>query len=98
MIDSVQLVLLLVIVVVTIIIVVLAVQVYLVLREFRGTIQKANKVLEHTSEITESVRTPLSTLSSLGNTVKMGSVLAAIRIVKKTLLSDKDHKDKKNKE
>jgi len=64
MIDTVQAVLLIVIVLLTVLLTVLGVQVFFILREFRSTISKANRVLDNTEEITGSVSEPLSFLSS----------------------------------
>lgn len=65
MIDTVQAVLLLVIVLLTILLVVLGVQVFFILRDFRRTLDKANRVLDNTEEITESVSQPINFLSSV---------------------------------
>ena len=65
MIDPVQLVLLLVIAVLTVLLVVLGVQVFFILKQLRTTISTANKILENTENITESVSEPVSFLSGL---------------------------------
>lgn len=65
MIDSVQATLLLVIVVLTVLLIVLGVQVFFVLKDLRTTITKANKILDDTETITESVSEPISFLSAL---------------------------------
>jgi hypothetical protein len=62
--DSVQLVLLFVIVVLTLLLLVLGIQVFFILRDLRVTIGKANKVLDNTEAITESVSEPVSFISS----------------------------------
>lgn len=64
MIDTVQAVLLIVIVVLTLLLLVLGVQVYFILKGLRTTIAKANRVLDNTEIITESVSEPMSLLSS----------------------------------
>lgn len=78
MIDAAQAVLLFVIVVLTILLVVLGIQVYFILKELRQTVAKANKVLDDTGMITESVSGPISTLSALASGVKAGASLAKI--------------------
>lgn len=88
MVDTAQTALFLVIIVLTILLVVLGVQVFFILRELRVTINKANKVLDDTGVITESVSEPIANLSSLATGVKIGSVIA--NILKKT----KDHHGK----
>lgn len=76
MVDTVQLVLLLVIVTLTILLVVLGIQVFLILRELRNTVRKANKVLDTTNHITQNVSGPISTLSSLVGSVSTGTIVA----------------------
>jgi len=94
--ESAQIVLLLVIVVLTVLLTVLGIQVFLILREFRKTVDKANKVLDDTGIITESLSTPISTLSSLVMSIKTGISFA--NWLKKTyalLLQQISHKETK---
>lgn len=65
--DTVQAVLLFVIVLLTILLIVLGVQVFFILKSLRATITRANRVLENTEEITESVSEPLTFITSLIN-------------------------------
>ena len=83
MIDPAQTALYLVIIVLTILLVVLGIQVFFILRELRKTIEKANKVLDDTGVITESVSGPISSLSSLAMGLKTGATLAKIMQKKK---------------
>lgn len=76
--DPAQTALFLVVVALTILLVVLGVQVYFILRELRKTIDKANKVLDDTGVITESVSKPISSLSSLTMGLKTGATIAKI--------------------
>lgn len=86
MMDSAQIVLLFVIIVLTILLLILGMQVFFILREFRKTVMKANKVLDDTSAITESISGPISTLSSLATGVKAGtSILSFLKKKKKTI-------------
>ena len=78
MIDPAQTALFLVIIVLTILLLVLGVQVFFILRELRQTINKANKVLDDTGVITESVSGPISNLSSLATGIKTGSAIAQL--------------------
>lgn len=78
MIDSVQAVLLFVIIVLTLLLLVLGAQVYFILRELRSTVIKANKVLDDTGVITESVSTPIASLSALISGVKTGASIAKL--------------------
>ena len=85
MIDPAQTVLFLVIIILTILLVVLGIQVFFILRELRKTIDKANKVLDDTGVITESVSKPISSLSTLAMGLKTGATIAKIfRVAKST--------------
>lgn len=74
--DAAQLVLFSVIIILTLVLLVLAVQVFFILRDFRRTINKANKVLDDTGNITESVSTPIASLSTLLMGLKTGAAFA----------------------
>ena len=78
MFDPAQILLLLVIVILTILLLVLGIQVFFILRELRSTISKANRVLDNTGDITESVSQPISSLSSLLMGLKAGGAVAGI--------------------
>jgi hypothetical protein len=78
MIDPAQTALFLVVIVLTILLVVLGIQVFFILRELRKTIYKANKVLDDTGTITESVSRPISSLSSIAMGLKAGAKIAKI--------------------
>lgn len=81
MIDPAQIVLFLVIIILTTLLVALGIQVFFILRELRKAVGKANKILEDTGIITESVSTPLATLSSLMMGIKTG--VSAVNLIKK---------------
>lgn len=76
--DPAQTALFLVVIVLTILLVVLGIQVFFILKELRKTIDKANKVLDDTGAITESVSKPISSLSSLAMGLKAGARIAKI--------------------
>lgn len=76
--DPAQLALFLVILILTVLLVVLGIQVFLILKELRKTIDKVNKVLDDTSVITESVSKPISSLSTLAMGLKTGATIAKI--------------------
>lgn len=86
-IDTAQGVLLFVLIVLTILLLVLGVQVFFILRELRRTVTKANKVLDDTGAITESVSGPISSLSTVMAGVKAGASIAS-------LFKKKKHKQK----
>lgn len=70
--DPAQIALFLVIIVLTVLLVVLGIQIFIILKELRKTVDKANKVLDDTGHITETVSGPISTLSSLAAGIKTG--------------------------
>lgn len=76
MVDTAQFVLLFVVVALTILLICLGVQVYFILRELRRTVEKANKVLDETGMITESISGPLASLSTLASGIKTGAMVA----------------------
>jgi hypothetical protein len=87
MIDPAQTALFLVILALTILLLVLGVQVFFILRELRKTVEKANKILDLTGDITESVSKPISSLSTLAMGLKTGALFAKI-LSKKTKNKD----------
>jgi len=81
--DTAQLLLIIVIVLLAVILIGLSVQVFFILREFRRTVSKANKILDDTGIITESISNPLSNLSNLTSGLKIGALLAKLLTGKK---------------
>ncbi len=88
--DAAQILLFLVILILTTLLLVLGIQVFFILKEFRKTILKTNKVLENTDEITESIKRPLSSLSALIMGLRAGTSL--VNLIKKV---DEDEKEEK---
>jgi hypothetical protein len=76
--DPAQTVLFLVIIILAVLLVVLGIQVFFILRELKQTITKANKVLDDTGVITESVSKPVSTFSTLISGIKTGATIASL--------------------
>lgn len=91
--DAAQTVLLVVVVVLTILLIVLGVQVFFILREVKKTVSKANKVLDDTSLITESVSRPLSSMSTLSNGLKLGTFVAKLLKGKSSRKNSTDEED-----
>lgn len=81
--DTAQLLLTVIIVLLALILIALSVQVFLILREFKKTVSKANKILDDTGVITESISNPLSNLSNLTSGLKIGALLAKLLTGKK---------------
>mgnify|MGYP001607612872 CR=1 FL=1 len=91
--DSAQIILIIVIILLTVLLAVLGIQVFFILKEFRKTVSKANKVLDNTSVITQSVSAPISSLSSIATGIKTGA--SFLHLFKKIILNDKDDRKKK---
>ena len=94
MVDPAQTALFLVIVVLTVLLMVLGIQVFFILREFRKTVLKANKVLDKTNLITESVSGPVSSLSSLISGLKTGANF--INLLKGNKKAKRHHQEKES--
>ena len=84
MIDTTQLFLAGVILALVVMLSVISVQVYFILKEFRGTLTKLNKVLDDTGTISESVSKPINMLSTALIGIKGGSALMKTFNAKKT--------------
>jgi hypothetical protein len=64
MIDTTQVLLIVVITTLTILLTIIGVQVFFILREFKRTIEKMNKMLDDAGTISESIAKPIASLSS----------------------------------
>lgn len=89
--DPAQALLVVIIAILSVILVILGIQVFFILREFRRALTKANKVLDDTRVITESVSGPLASLSTLTSGVKLGAVIASFLKGKKRHEKGEDH-------
>lgn len=90
--DTAQTLIAVVIGVLCLLLVVLGVQVFFILRDIRRAIGKANKVLEDTSTVTQSVSGSIASLSNITSGVKLAAVIASFLHGKK----NKDAKEKNN--
>ncbi|MDO8461083.1 MAG: hypothetical protein Q7S38_01430 [bacterium] len=81
MIDTAQIVVLFVVVALSALLLILGVQVFFILKDLRRAVTKANKVLDDTSIITETVSGPISSLSTLTSGIKIGASL--LKLLKK---------------
>ncbi len=86
--DSAQIILVIVIIALALLLLALGIQVFFILREFRKTVSKANKVLDNTNTITQSVSSPISSLSSIATGIKTG--VTFINLFKKIIAKEKD--------
>lgn len=75
--DTVQALLVAVVIVLTVMLVVIGLQVFFILRDLRRTIDKANRVLDNTESITESVNAPVSSFSNLLMGVQSGKTVVS---------------------
>lgn len=78
MIDTTQILLIAVITVLTVILTVIGIQLIYILREFRKTVEKINKILDDTGVISESIAQPVAGVSSLLTGIKAGIDFAHI--------------------
>ncbi len=88
--DSAQIILVIVIIILSVLLFALGIQVFFILKEFRKTVSKANKVLDNTNVITQSVSAPMSSLSSIATGIKTGATF--LNLFKKIISSDDDGK------
>lgn len=75
MVDATQILLVFVIVTITVMLSVIFTQVFFILKEFRKTLTKANKVLDDTGIISESVSKPINMVSSMLTGAKLGTTV-----------------------
>ena len=97
--DITQTLLIIIITILAILLLILGIQEFFILRELRKTVSKTNKVLDNTNVITESVSTPLSSLSSLAAGLKTGA--SFVNLFKKIISKvggDEDSGKKNNKD
>lgn len=84
MVDVIQIILLSVIVLLALILIILGIQVFFILKDFRQTVKKINKVLDNIDSISESVSRPVSSFSDFfGGTSTITTVLKIIQALRK---------------
>lgn len=76
MIDPVQAVLLFVILLLSVLFVVLGVQVFLILKDLRVTVQKTNKILDEIDTLTENISEPINFIRSVFLSSNVLSIIA----------------------
>ncbi len=87
--DSAQYLLLLIILALALLLVILGIQAFFILRSFRKTLIKANKMLDNVNSITENVVNSASAFSSLATVVKTGAYLVNLLTGNKKTRPDK---------
>ena len=78
MIDTAQILLIAVITVLTVILTVIGIQIVYILKEFRKTVEKTNKILDDAGIISESVAKPVAGVSNILAGIKAGVDLVGI--------------------
>lgn len=81
--DMTQILLLTVVALLSLLLVVLGVQVFLILKELKNTLSKANKVLDDAGVISGSISRPVESLSTVLSGVKIGSLIASFLMKQK---------------
>ena len=76
--ETIQALVVAVILVLTVMLVIIGLQVFYILRDLRRTIDKANRVLDNTESITESVNAPMSSFSSLLMGLQSGKTVVSL--------------------
>lgn len=94
--DSLQIILIIMLMVVIVFFIILGVQVFFLIQDVRKTITKANRVLDNTNDITESITEPLSALSGVVGTLGTGAILTKILKVAVGIVSKTDSKKRKD--
>jgi len=88
--DTVQILLYTVVGILTVLLLLLGVQVFFILREIRGTISKANKVLDDAGIISTSISRPVESFSTIMSGVKVGSLVASFLANKKRKMREEE--------
>lgn len=90
MIDITQFILISVVVSLTVVLIVIGIQTVAILKEFRNTVSKINKILEDTGLITESVAKPISVASGFLVGLKSRPLLQGVlKVLKKRSKKEK---------
>ena len=85
--DILQITLLIALIILTINLTIICVYVFLVLKEFRETVIKANLVLDNVHDVTDAVSSPIATIAGVG-----GGLTQSVRAVKSiSSLFDKEN-------
>ncbi len=90
--ESLQVVLIIMLMVVIVFFIILGVQVFFLIQDVRKTISKATRVLDDTSDITESIAEPLSAISGVVGTLGTGAILTNILKIAVKMISKSDTK------
>lgn len=84
MVDAVQIVILVVVILLTMLLLVLGVQVFFILKEFRETMGRTNKILDDVESITDDVKEPISVISDFARGARgLSSIAKILQMLKK---------------
>lgn len=83
MVDTLQLGLFFILLVLSILVVVLGVQVFLILKDLKVTIDKVNKILDDAGIISEAISRPVGAFSTFTSSVQAGTTV--VKVFKKIL-------------
>ena len=78
MVDTLQFALFFILVILTILVVILGVQVFLILKDFKQTVLKINKVLDDAGIVSEAISRPVGAFSTFTTSIKAGSTIVNI--------------------
>jgi hypothetical protein len=96
--ESLQVILFVMLVIVIVFFLILGVQVFFLLKDARRTLMKANKVLDETGTITESVSSKITGVSDIFGTLATGTAAARIlKLVISTFANSDEKKREKGK-
>jgi hypothetical protein len=96
MIETVQIILLVVIVIFAILAIILGIQAFIILKEFRKTLRKANTVLDSAKHISDNVNGPLSTIATLTSSLKSTSMMTVLNLIKGIIGNEDDERRRRD--
>lgn len=95
MLDSIQVLLTVVISILTVLLTIIGLAFYQILKEFKSSVERINKILDDTGRITESVAEPIEGASDFLMGLKKG--VGLLRFLSKHIKDDDGKKEKKKK-
>lgn len=92
--DFAQFLLIVVVTTLTVLLTVVGIQVFLILKEFKKSVEKVNKILDDAGIISESIAKPISSFSSsLGSLSGIAGLLGLILTKKKKKKKEEDERE-----
>lgn len=90
MIDPIQILLTVIVTILTTLLVVIGVEVFKILKEFRQTLKRANKILDEVEKVSSTLCKPVEGMSSLISGIKQGT--AVVKVLTKFLKNEDNGK------